>query len=444
MSASSAIGTFLREPLSPEDLQLLAQVLRKVWGLNMHTGNQGPLEAALCAAAEESRMSPHLFLLEVAKKPAASMAQAFIERCTIGETYFFRHEEHFAAVEQIIVPSILKHSPNKRSFRAWSAGCSTGEEAYSMAASLRRCLSPEINLQVLGTDVNTASLEKARRGVYGRWSGRLDVNLDRVVARRGESMEVRDSIKQWVRFERLNLAERLYPSSSTTADMDLIFCRNVLVYFVPEAVRAILQSLTDTLNPDGYLIVSALNVDDAPASLRRCALADGTVILHKPLRAQTAAAPAPQPAKARRPAPRAVATPTPAPAPEAYLTEAKRLVDSGQVKQAMVVLRNGLSRHDDLSATLLLGLLLANQGSDEAGRLFQKIIADHADCIQAHLHLAFFLQARGSKSEAQKHFSIILDKLQGLSDETMIPGPTDLPVGYVRKMVGRVYAGVNR
>jgi chemotaxis protein methyltransferase CheR len=182
-----------------------------------------------------------------------------VSELTIGETYFFREPAQFRFVRQTILPEIGRRSGPDHLYRAWSAGCASGEEAYSLAMVFaEEGLAERVFL--LATDVSAAALAKARRAAYGPWSLRgegADAALPHL-DRRGEEFVVKESIRRRVVFEPLNLALDVYPRPATgTQGLDLIFCRNVLIYFGRDTVRTVAGRLFAALAPGGWLATAS-------------------------------------------------------------------------------------------------------------------------------------------------------------------------------------------
>lgn len=184
---------------------------------------------------------------------------------TVGETYFFREQRQFEALEQhILAELVASRQQSERRIRIWSAGCCTGEEPYSIAITLDRLL-PDFrswDITILATDLNPHFLQKARRGVYHDWSFRTtpswikDLYFTRVAE---NAFEIKPRIRESVTFSYLNLADDIYPAlSNNTNAMDMIFCRNVLMYFKPEYARQATQRFYASLMPEGYFIVSPI------------------------------------------------------------------------------------------------------------------------------------------------------------------------------------------
>lgn len=233
------------------------------------------------------------------RRLTASEQQTVARQLAIGETYFFRDPACFHNLEQVILPGLLaaRRAAGRR-LRIWSAACSTGEEAYSVAMLLAAMLPDwrEWDISILATDINAQALAKAKMGVYGNWSLRSgvpahcrDFLLDAGVGRH----EVDPSIRGMVRFASVNLAQDDYPCSANgTQAIDVVLCRNVLIYFDASRARTVLTRLGRSLSADGWLLTSAVEVPLADvAGLGRIEL-PGMIALrrHVPLSAPAALA----------------------------------------------------------------------------------------------------------------------------------------------------------
>ena len=181
---------------------------------------------------------------------------------TITETCFFRDPAQFRVLREHIIPTLIAersaHTETAKKIRIWSAGCSSGEEAYSIAITLDEMglfvVCPDWTVEIIGTDLNTTALEKARRGVYSARAvrnieGRL---LDKHFVRDGRTFALSEKIKSRVTFEFGNLMQTPMPS---TGPQDIVFCKNVAIYFRGDVTRKLVKGLHDTLSPDGYLLL---------------------------------------------------------------------------------------------------------------------------------------------------------------------------------------------
>jgi chemotaxis protein methyltransferase CheR len=185
---------------------------------------------------------------------------------TIGETFFFRDMKAFEAIESTIIPQLMesKAEPNK-TLKIWSAGCSSGEEPYSIAILLKRkfLTRPDLSIRILGTDINKESLKKAQKGVYKEWSFRGAPNwLKRdYFSKIGSRYHLNALTRAMVDFRRLNLVSFDYTSIlQEFGTFDLILCRNTLMYFTPPIRNTILENVLLWLNEGGWLILSPSEV----------------------------------------------------------------------------------------------------------------------------------------------------------------------------------------
>ncbi|MFB2833892.1 CheR family methyltransferase [Aerosakkonemataceae cyanobacterium BLCC-F167] len=188
---------------------------------------------------------------------------------TTGESYFFRDRGQFTLLRTKILPEIIaakqqsseKINNHKKSLRVWSAGCSTGEEPYSLAILIKELI-PDLdnwNILVIGTDINYKAIEKAKQGIYNPWSFRLvdpHLQIDYFQQRQNE-WQIDDRIRQMVKLQQGNLLTDNFPNYNTEIhDMDLILCRNVFVYFEHQAITKVVEKFYNTLVPGGYLMTA--------------------------------------------------------------------------------------------------------------------------------------------------------------------------------------------
>ena len=181
---------------------------------------------------------------------------------TINETSFFRNPEQYAVLKKHVLPSIIgrksQEDAGDRTIRIWSAGCSTGEEPYSLAMVILESgyIEKGWNFKILATDVSEQALESARKGLYRR---RALVNMtqrqvDTFLVRRGEEFQVSDEVMKLVDFDYFNLIRIPFPLQQVKG-MDIIFCKNVTIYFKMESTKRVIQSFYETLADCGYLFI---------------------------------------------------------------------------------------------------------------------------------------------------------------------------------------------
>ncbi len=204
---------------------------------------------------------------------------------TIGETYFFREQQVFRALEADLLPSLLERRRREgKIIRLWSAACATGEEPYSLAIMLRRLL-PDVsqwNVSILATDINAESLRRAEEGIYREWSFRgVGKDLQKTWFTRLSDGRYRicPEVREMVTFASHNLIDDPYPSlTNQTNAMDVIFCRNVLMYFSEKMRQRVMGHLERSLLLGGLLAVGgAESTISLPAGLVNLRLPDATL-----------------------------------------------------------------------------------------------------------------------------------------------------------------------
>ncbi len=334
----------------------------------------------------------------------------FIAELTIGETYFFRDQPHFDFVANAVVPARRRSD----TFRIWSAGCSTGEEAWSLAMLCRTL--GLLAFDVLGTDLSVKSLSRAVAGAYPAWS------VDRCpnpVASSWLHFEnglhhVDEALRPNVRFEYLNLASDKYPRVATgTSGLDLIFCRNVLIYLDPITVARVYQNLFGALAMGGWLLCGPSDpLPPAHVGFTRFDTGMGSAYLRG---APAARAPAPRPVAQLALPPRpAIAqpivpavAPKPAdPTPATVVLEAAALSNQGLHAQAQERVSLALHRHPEsvelrfLAASLLLAAGELQSAADE----LKRVLYLDPSLAMAHFTLGLTLHRLGRKHDAARAY----------------------------------------
>jgi chemotaxis protein methyltransferase CheR len=191
---------------------------------------------------------------------------------TIGETYFFRDPKAFEVLEDEVLAKLIRQRRNSSKYlRIWSAGCCTGEEPYSIAIMLKRML-PDIQswrISILGTDINPQFLKKAQRGIYEPWSFRITSPevKNRFFTHVKGKYEIIEDVKQMVQFAQLNLIDEKTPNGIMLSSIDIIFCRNVLIYFHPDQTARVWDRLHGALSDDGTVVSTPFELSSVPAKL---------------------------------------------------------------------------------------------------------------------------------------------------------------------------------
>lgn len=203
---------------------------------------------------------PYLALLE-SGQPGQIELDALIADLTIGETFFFRHREMFDALRTTVIPDRIAQNQGSRQLRIWSAGCSTGAEAYTIAILLKRELAQSLagwDITIVGTDINRTFLARAREGIFEEWAFRSipeDVKRS-CFTRSGNLWEINPEYKEGVSFQYHNLVTHPFPSMlNNLFAFDVILCRNVTIYFSQEIVRQLIGHFHQSLVEGGWLLV---------------------------------------------------------------------------------------------------------------------------------------------------------------------------------------------
>ena len=180
---------------------------------------------------------------------------------TNGESYFFRESEYLRAVFIINYDWVQKTDMSRRQLRIWSAGCSCGQEPYSIAMLLDRFFPKfyDADLSILGTDINTEFLVTARQALYKTWSFRNSLSElmgHYFTKQQHGGYRLKESIREKVQFKQLNLMDSVYPDPEYgTAEIHYLFCRNVLSYMTQDAIEFVLKKFWRALRPNGWLVV---------------------------------------------------------------------------------------------------------------------------------------------------------------------------------------------
>ncbi|MEO5971736.1 MAG: CheR family methyltransferase, partial [Bdellovibrionia bacterium] len=250
----------LSEPL----LSLLKSLLTSQTGLHFSNDRLRDLEIGVIKLSEVHKFSDPNSYIEwiLSESIPAPCIDSLVNELTVRETYFYRENHFFEVFEKQILPDFIQlNRGGKKYLKIWSAGCCTGEEPYSMGIALARTISDikEWDITLLGTDINSNFLNIAKTGKYSSWSFRDPppwLKKQYFQAESDGSFQVKQEIKKMVTFFHLNLSESLYPSAVTsTTNVDIIFCRNVFIYFDKNQIRITLEKFYQSLAPGGLLIV---------------------------------------------------------------------------------------------------------------------------------------------------------------------------------------------
>ncbi len=404
------------EALPKQEFDLFQDYLHRHSGLHFERRNAKLLERGLARRMRALGLGSYRRYYDYLESYAESRRELakLLGLLTIGETYFFRYLPHFEALVSTVLPEALARNHRTRRLRIWSAGCSSGEEPYSIALVLAERF-PQLagwEVEILATDVNKQALKSARDGLFGQRSVRLvdPAYLKKYFRREGRAFRLDAAIRARVRFESLNLQTGSYPAANNgTADLDMIFCRNVMIYFRPETTRKIVERFAGCLRPKGYLFLghseTLLNISER---FSRVAAAGGFLYqLGSEKKAPSGhfeSPSPPSPAAVREadptwPAPVRQAVPLPPLAPEEppqLYRQARQAFEREDFEAAQGLFARVLEAQPGHVGSLLgMGFVLANQGRyDEALDCCEQALAEDDLCPEAYFLRGMLAEAR--------------------------------------------------
>ena len=491
---------------------LLSEFIAERMGLHFPSERWGDLQRGLAGAAEEFGFEDAAACADwlVSEPLTKTRIQVLASHLTVGETYFFREKKTFEALAASVVPDLVRSRRGcGRRLRIWSAACCTGEEAYSLAILLHQII-PDLadwHVTILATDINERFLQKAATGVYGEWSFRESPAWfkERYFQRTANGRHaIVPEIKKLVTFMHLNLAEDVYPSlASDTNGMDVIFCRNVLMYFTPTQARKAAGNLRRALAEDGWLAVSPSEGSQALCSGFVPVNFPGAILYqkdHAKIRSEPTGKPTPfheatpltspllearwswtpqMPAGLPMEPPPAwpMEEPVQAEPPLTPCAAATSLFAQGRYAEAVETLLRSFTEHDapNPPALSLLARALANQGklaearawcdrwvaadkldasghylraivlqemgdNEQARGSFQRAIYLQPDFVLAHFALGNLACGHRKSEEAEKHFGNAFHLLRGRQPDDLLPESDGLTAGRLTEIISSIVA----
>ena len=238
------------------DFNFLAQFIKAGSGINLSKDKHYLMESRLLPIIRKHAISDMRGLVNALKlSPTQELKREVIESLTTNETSFFRDIKPFNYFRDEVMP-LLANMPNRK-IRIWSAACSSGQEAYSLAMTFieNKARSPGKIVEIIGTDINTHIIEKAKRAVYSQFEvqrGLPITMLMKYFTQEDERWHLKDKVKNMVTFKHLNLLENF---TMNIGRFDVVFCRNVLIYFDEPTKKQVLENIAKVLNPGGILFL---------------------------------------------------------------------------------------------------------------------------------------------------------------------------------------------
>ncbi len=331
-------------PAHPALTAQISALIERRTGIARGAYSPATLDAAVMAAGDGATLL-HTLENTPEREP---IWQNLLNTLLIGETYFFRNQAHFNLLRQVIAPQF-----NGRELRVWSAGCSTGEETYSLAIALSETL-PDLStrgLRLIGTDINSAALATAERGHYREWSFRqTEPSLrSRYFTAQTGGWLIDSALRGLPRFQQHSLL-----TGAPLHQLDLIFCCNVLLYFEEEAIRRAETLFFEALAPGGWLVLGPAEALRFERERWQTHIYPGALLYRKPPAGESLPVvlhpPAPLPER-------------PLPTPPLTHSEAVLAAREKRYEDAARILSDILARQPDhVAAHVLMGSVLGNQG----------------------------------------------------------------------------------
>jgi chemotaxis protein methyltransferase CheR len=238
--------------LSDADFELFRKLIYDESGIAFSSTNRSILESRLKERLREKKLDNLRTYFSVITKDREEL-KTLLDSVTTNLTRFFRNQAHFDAVEKFIIPEMLKlRAASDRRLKFWSAGCSTGEEPYTIAMLLKRRLPPGWNFEVIASDISLKCLMVGKEGFYAdtRVQGVPDGYLSSSFDRKPGGYQIKEEIKKNVRFDYHNLK-----NDSGLRNIDVVFCRNVLIYFDEAAQKATIERFWEVMAPKSFLFI---------------------------------------------------------------------------------------------------------------------------------------------------------------------------------------------
>jgi chemotaxis protein methyltransferase CheR len=244
--------------VTPLDYEYLRKLLKERSGLDLSADKQYLVESRLVPLARRSNLAGIPELVQKMKGAAEPLTSDVVEAMTTNETFFFRDKIPFDHLKEAVLPALAQARAARRALRIWCAASSTGQEPYSIAMCLREAtaLFSGWRIEIVATDLSQAVLEKAKAGLFSQFEVQRGLPIQMLVkhfTQKGELWQLNADIRGMVQFRQLNLLQDF----SHLGTFDVIFCRNVLIYFDQDTKVGIFAKLARMLEPDGVLALGA-------------------------------------------------------------------------------------------------------------------------------------------------------------------------------------------
>ena len=255
--------------MKQENFSFISDLVKKRSGLVLTMDKIYLLESRLAPLArKEGEASIDDLITKIRLKGTEALKSAVTEAMTTNESFFFRDKKPFDHLSEVILPHMVKNRNSSAKLRIWCCAASTGQEPYSIGMVLKENQAKfgKLRTEILGTDISSQVLEKAKAGIYSQFEVQRGMPIQLLVkyfTQKGENWEINPEIKAMATYRYFNLLD----SYASLGKWDIVFCRNVLIYFDQETKKDILDRIAKQMNPDAYLLLGAaetvLGVSDA-------------------------------------------------------------------------------------------------------------------------------------------------------------------------------------
>jgi chemotaxis protein methyltransferase CheR len=468
--------------LTDTELSKVCVVIEDILGLNFPVANWDILGRNLASAASEAGFQNMDSFIQwiLSDKLNEDEISFLAAHLTTSETYFWREPEVFTALTDYILPWIIElKNKGEKSINIWSSGCSSGEEPYSIAIALHKTI-PDIKdwkITILATDINQKALDKGAAGIYGTWSFRNTpewlkecyfIKLD------DKKYEVIPEIKNMVTFGKLNLADDKYSfPANATKPKDIIFCRNVLMYFTEKWVSKISQNFFNSLSDDGWFVVSSAELSShlfaqfisvnfpgailyrkakigslqslstlalynessepvqpssTPSTIIHHSVSEGRHLTLQPLKPL-------QPCLTLKPSLSIAETPEKTNSTKVFAIHL--LAGQGNLHEALFLCNEAIASEKLMPGLYFLraSILQEMDRNTEAIASLKQAIYLDPDYIMGYFALGNLFNQKGSEKSAIRYFNNVLDLLEKYSNDDILSDSDGLSVKYIREII---------
>ncbi|MGY4751667.1 CheR family methyltransferase [Pannonibacter sp. Q-1] len=245
--------------MTPAEYEFLKRFLKERSGLVLSDDKQYLVESRLVPVARKNGIDGLSALVGSLQRGGnAMLANAVVEAMTTNESFFFRDKTPFDHFTNIMLPAMLQNRASSRSVRIWCAAASTGQEPYSLGICLKENAAKVAGwrFRILGTDLSTEVLEKAKTGIYSQFEVQRGLPIQMLLkyfSQQGDLRQINPDLRAMIEWRKLNLLENF----SHLGEFDIVFCRNVLIYFDQQTKVDILHRIAKMMPDDGYLVLGA-------------------------------------------------------------------------------------------------------------------------------------------------------------------------------------------